>query len=56
MDCERCRELLSARLDGPLSAGEDSALREHLARCPACREAESQLAVILMFRILSEVI
>lgn len=46
MDCERCRELLSARLDGPLSAGEDSALREHLARCPACREAESQLAVI----------
>jgi hypothetical protein len=46
VDCERCRELLSARLDGPLSAGEDSALREHLARCPACREAESQLAVI----------
>ena len=46
MDCERCRELLSARLDGPLSAGEDSALREHLARCPVCREAESQLAVI----------
>lgn len=46
MDCDGYLELLSARLDGPLSPAEDAALREHLARCPACRAAESQLAVI----------
>lgn len=46
MDCEGYLELLSARLDGSLSPEEDAALREHLTRCPACRTAEAQLAVI----------
>lgn len=46
MDCEGYLELLSARLDGSLSPEEDAALRDHLTRCPACRAAESQLAVI----------
>lgn len=46
---DRCDEfvlLLSQRLDGPLSGGEERALEEHLAVCPACRALGSQLAAI----------
>jgi len=35
--CNRWREAISARLDGELSAGEEEALREHLASCLGCR-------------------
>lgn len=36
MECDRCREILSARLDGE-EVGEESALADaHLGRCPAC--------------------
>ena len=35
MDCDTCREALSARLDGePEPASPD----EHLAECPACQD------------------
>ena len=43
MDCERCLEQLSARLDGELPAGEAEELEAHLARCPACRALARQL-------------
>lgn len=35
MDCETCREALSARLDGE---PEPAAPDEHLRSCPACQE------------------
>lgn len=36
MDCTRYEELMSAALDGGLSAGERRELDRHLAECPAC--------------------
>lgn len=44
MDCQRCREALSARLDGEASAAESAALDAHLATCAACRAAEERFA------------
>ncbi len=35
--CDEALDLISARLDGALSAGEEAALEAHLALCPACR-------------------
>lgn len=46
MKCERVAELLSARLDGELTAQETEELEDHLARCPACRALEAQLAAL----------
>jgi len=46
LDCERYLELLSLRLDGELTAGEERELEEHLSGCPACRAAEAQLAAL----------
>ena len=43
MNCERCLEQLSARLDGELPAGEAAELEAHLARCPSCRALAQQL-------------
>ena len=43
MDCDRCLEQLSARLDGELSAGETAELEAHLAQCPSCRALAQQL-------------
>ena len=43
MDHDRCFELLSARLDGPLSEEEERALEDHLAHCPDCRALAEQL-------------
>lgn len=37
MNCEACLELISARLDGELTAEESVALTTHLQQCPACR-------------------
>ncbi len=38
MTCERIEELLSAYLEGELSAGERGEIETHLADCPACAE------------------
>ncbi|WP_213451701.1 zf-HC2 domain-containing protein [Rhizomonospora bruguierae] len=37
MGCERCREALSARLDGEDEPGAPGAVDAHLSRCAACR-------------------
>lgn len=37
LDCEQALDLISAKLDGALTAEESAALEEHLAACPACR-------------------
>lgn len=37
LDCDQALELLSAKIDGALTAEESAALEEHLAACPACR-------------------
>lgn len=37
LDCDQVLELLSAQIDGALTAEESAALEEHLAACPACR-------------------
>ena len=46
MDCERCLEQLSARLDGELSAGEKAELEAHLARCSDCRALARELEAL----------
>lgn len=46
MNCDGCLELLSARLDGALTEAEERELKAHLTSCPACREAEAQLAAL----------
>lgn len=43
MDHDRCFELLSARLDGPLTGGEERELEDHLRTCPQCRALAEQL-------------
>ncbi|MEQ3554273.1 zf-HC2 domain-containing protein [Pseudonocardia nematodicida] len=37
MDCQQCRDLVSASLDGEASGAERAARDEHLARCADCR-------------------
>ncbi len=46
MECDKYWELLSARLDGFLSAEEEGELDAHLAGCPDCRAAGAQLAAL----------
>lgn len=46
MACDKYLELLSARLDGALSAEEERELEEHLAVCPDCRAAGAQLSAL----------
>ena len=46
MECDKYWELLSARLDGFLSAEEEGELDAHLAVCPDCRAAGAQLAAL----------
>ena len=38
MNCETIRNLILDRCDAPLSAPEETVVREHLAECHACRE------------------
>jgi predicted anti-sigma-YlaC factor YlaD len=40
MDCERCREAISARIDGEPSGLTEAELGRHLAGCAACRRWE----------------
>ena len=44
--CERCTQLLSARLDGELTAREAQELEAHLADCPECRALAEELEAI----------
>ncbi len=44
MTCENAFELISASLDGELTAAEEAQLREHLAQCPACRALQAELS------------
>ena len=44
MDCQRCCELLSARLDGELTGEEERELEAHLKECPGCRTLAEQLS------------
>ena len=44
MDCDRYLELMSAALDGELSAGERRELDSHLAVCPECAALFEQLS------------
>src|SRR5688500_6532628 len=43
MNCDDALNLISARLDGELSADRRARLEEHLASCPACREVADGL-------------
>ncbi|WP_010314735.1 zf-HC2 domain-containing protein [Saccharopolyspora spinosa] len=46
MDCQRCREALSALADGQAAPGEEAAAGRHLASCPACRVAAEGMAAV----------
>lgn len=46
MDCARCREVLSAELDGEASAAETAVAGHHLASCPSCRTHRATIAVL----------
>lgn len=46
MNCDTALELISASLDGELTAQEEAALRAHLAQCPSCRTLMTELTGI----------
>lgn len=46
LSCDEALELISARLDGPLSEEENNRLEEHLSVCPACRALSADLEVL----------
>ena len=46
LTCEQALELISAQLDGALTAEEAGALDEHLAQCPACRALRADLSTL----------
>ena len=46
MDCDKHLERLSVWMDGALTQEEERELREHLARCPSCREVREQLSAL----------
>ncbi|RSM35731.1 hypothetical protein DMA12_43235 [Amycolatopsis balhimycina DSM 5908] len=46
MDCQRCREAVSAMVDAQASPAEEAAAEIHLSWCPACRETAERLVVL----------
>ena len=46
MNCEQIYELLSARLDGALSAEDEARVQVHLDACPDCRRLDEAMASI----------
>jgi len=46
MDCDRCREAISAALDGEADAGERAGIEAHLAGCAECRAWERDAAAV----------
>jgi hypothetical protein len=47
MKCAEARELLSALIDGALSAGEEARVRDHLEGCGTCRERLAGLTEVV---------
>lgn len=45
-DCMDYIELIRARLDGGLTAGQEAELNEHLAACPVCRALAEDMAAL----------
>jgi len=45
-DCEKALDLLSAKIDGELSSGEEAELAAHLEHCESCRLLASELESI----------
>lgn len=43
LSCDQALELISARLDGPLTREETETLEAHLSACPACRALSDEL-------------
>ena len=43
ISCERCEDLINARLDGYLTEEEGPLLEAHLAQCPDCRKLDRDL-------------
>ncbi|MCD2189838.1 zf-HC2 domain-containing protein [Actinomycetospora soli] len=50
VDCERCREAISAGLDGEAGVRETARAEAHLAGCAACR-TWAQLAAVVTRRV-----
>ncbi|MDL5156487.1 hypothetical protein [Actinomycetospora termitidis] len=46
VECERCREVTSADLDGEATAGESRAAEAHRQQCAACREWLERAAAV----------
>lgn len=46
MACKRATELMSLRIDRPLTTLETASLRMHLLMCRYCRRCESQLQML----------
>ena len=46
ISCERCEELINARLDGYLTEEEAPLLEDHLAQCPDCRKLDRDLTTL----------
>ncbi|OGD18318.1 MAG: hypothetical protein A2W03_14375 [Candidatus Aminicenantes bacterium RBG_16_63_16] len=46
MDCKSAERLLLRSFDWPVEDGQQAALRDHLAGCPACRAKASQYGLI----------
>jgi len=46
LDCEKARDAIQDRLDGPVPAETASALEAHLRGCNACREYGEEMATI----------
>jgi len=44
--CKRATELMSLRIDRPLTALESASLRMHLLMCGYCRRCDSQLEML----------
>ena len=42
MECRRCREAISARLDGEATDAESAAVDAHLRRCVDCQAAQER--------------
>ena len=46
MICEQAYELMSAKLDGALSTGQEAELAAHLASCPKCRRVMEAMQAV----------